>query len=287
MRILIILIFLCTTLPASAQSSHSSGYKFAAEPRYDTLGAVQPAQAQGPMFNLNAKHEVLAPEAAKAPLNSSISRTALALSKYKLELIIDRSMSMRVRDCPGFSSRWSWCGSQAEELGRELSALASNGINITTFAYSFSVFENRSPTEIGAIFARSRLQFGTRLGEALADRLKRCFSEKQKNTVPQRTLIAVITDGVPHPAYEPQYVADVLVSASKAMQHPDELRVVFLQIGAQDKKGRRYLKYLDEGLTNYGARFDFVSTVTFEHLKNVGLAQALVDSIADYNHNQN
>ena len=35
------------------------------------------------------------------------------LSDYNLQILVDRSMSMRKPDCPGGQSRWNWCGHEA------------------------------------------------------------------------------------------------------------------------------------------------------------------------------
>ncbi|MBX9686875.1 MAG: hypothetical protein K2X27_09250 [Candidatus Obscuribacterales bacterium] len=212
--------------------------------------------------------------------STSISKSAKVLANYNLELIVDRSMSMRKRDCPGFYSRWDWCGMQAEDLARQLSSL-NQGINITTFAGNYLVYENQSARQITNIFALNNLQFGTCLGEPLQERLNLALRNRSHNG--KATLIAVITDGVPHPRYEPQLVADVIIDASRRMQNPQDIKILFLQVGGQDERGRTYLQFLDNRLTEHGARFDIVQTVTFDRLQGAGLAQALADSVTQFN----
>ncbi len=212
-------------------------------------------------------------------LFSSISKAAKRLSNYNIELVVDRSMSMRKRDCPGGESRWEWCGLQSEQLSRELVPYASEGITITPFAGSYSVYEHQNPQQISNLFEQAELQFGTKLAEPLADRLNSIILQHNSRSKP--TIIAVITDGIPHPAYEPQLTINVLIEASRRMIDPKEITVVFFQIGGQDKFGSQYLQALDNNLVGWGAKCDFVHTVSFDHLQQVGLARALVDSIEE------
>lgn len=213
--------------------------------------------------------------------NASVTKTAKLLANYNLELIVDRSMSMRKRDCPGGSSRWGWCGQQAEELGNQLSAINNQSISITTFAGNYLVYENQSPTQISNVFASSQLEWGTRLGEPLEERINRALQTSRQNGKP--ALIAIITDGVPSPRYEPQLVVDVLVEATRKLRKPQELKVLFLQVGSQDPRGQFYLQNLDSRLMDVGARYDIVQTITFDHLEQVGLGQALASCVSAVN----
>ena len=217
-----------------------------------------------------------------APKQNPVFVTSISkkLAEYNLELIIDRSMSMRKRDCPGYYSRWGWCGMQAEQLGQQIAATTRQGITITTFASDYIVYENQSADQIANVFNNSQLQLGTRMGEPLEARINRALQNRSKTGKP--TLIAVITDGVPHPRYEPGFVTQVIVNASNRMRNPQDVTVLFFQVGAQDFRGQRFLQHLDNGLQRYGARYDIVQTVPFEYLQRVGLAQAMVDSLNNF-----
>ena len=216
------------------------------------------------------------------PMQNPVFVTSISkkLANYNLELIIDRSMSMRKRDCPGYYSRWGWCGMQAEQLGQQIAATTKQGITITTFASDYLVYGNQSPNQIANVFNNSQLQFGTRMGEPLEARLNKALQNRSKTGKP--TLIAIITDGAPHPRYEPGFVTEVLVNATNRMTNPQDIKVLFFQVGAQDFKGQRFLQHLDNGLMRYGARYDIVQTVPFEHLQRVGLAQAMADSLNSF-----
>lgn len=202
------------------------------------------------------------------------------LSNFDLELIVDSSLSMRRTDCPNFLSRWEWCGLQTKELSRALVPYVPKGFTLTSFASEYHVYPNSSPGRINDLFENPAFMWGTKLAEPLQDRLANFFARRQTGSKPM--LIAVITDGVPSPRYEPMLVVQTLVNATKRMHDASEVTVVFFQIGGSDEKGRRFLSELDYNLVKYGARFDIVRTVSFEHLQKVGLAQALVQNVQDF-----
>lgn len=210
-----------------------------------------------------------------------VSETARFLSKYDVELIVDASMSMRKRDCPGFLSRWDWCGYQSIELARQLAPFASQGITLTSFNRNFTVFEHQNPQQLTTLFERTPLALNTRLAEPLADRLNDYLVHRGSA---RPRLIAVITDGVPRPFEQAQMVEDVLIHASKMIKDPRELTVVFFQIGGRDLLGQEFLGEIDNKLVARGARFDIVQTVSFEHLQQVGLAQGLADAIRSFDY---
>jgi hypothetical protein len=202
------------------------------------------------------------------------------LANYQLELIVDQSLSMGKNDCPGGLSRWDWCGVQAADLSRAISSFVPEGLTITPFNEGFRVHKNVSPQDIVTLFQTGRRHWGTELAEPLADRLNSFFKNRSKN--PKPLLIAVITDGIPVPPPEPEMVIQELVKASKRMSNPFEVTVVFFQIGGNDRFGHKYLQYLDQNLFRDGARFHLVHTFPFEQLQQIGLANALVQTMQTY-----
>lgn len=200
------------------------------------------------------------------------------LSNFDVEVIIDSSMSMGKRDCPGGLSRWQWCGEQARGLADGLSAYVPGGLTLTTFASGFDVFEGATASDVARVFQTGGLSRGTRLSQPLKDRLDKHFARRSA-TGRKPVLLAVITDGVPVPRTEPRLVADVLVDATRKMKGPGDVTVVFLQVGASSFKGRRFLGFLDDQLVNYGAKYDCVTTIEFEELQRVGLSQSLVAAL--------
>jgi len=261
------------------------------KPKMDTPPPVKP-------FNLNAEmtivqDNVLVPEkGAKTdriprPVDLSANRFALEANKnfrllanYTLELIVDRSMSMHRPDCPGGLSRWEWCGQQAASLAQALSPFVPNGLTIVPFATEYDVFEHASAQNIDTLFNSIGLQSGTRLFEPLTERLDNYFVHWKPTSKP--LLIVVITDGVPFPKFEPELVKNELIEASQKMKSPEQVTVIFCQIGDQDRFGKRYLTDLDENLTSYGARYHFVHTISFDDLQAAGLGPALVATMRQY-----
>jgi hypothetical protein len=202
------------------------------------------------------------------------------LAKYNVELLVDRSCSMGTRDCPGGLSRWEWCGQQAASLAQAISPLVPQGLTIVPFATEYDVFDNASAQNIESLFNTMHLQSGTRLYEPMAEQFDTYFANHAANKKP--LLVVVITDGVPVPKIEPVLVRMELVAASNRQKRPQEVTVIFCQIGDQDAKGQAYLQDLDQNLGQYGARYDIVHTITFDNLQQNGLGPALASSLQKY-----
>ncbi|MDZ4832493.1 MAG: hypothetical protein SGJ27_01705 [Candidatus Melainabacteria bacterium] len=214
----------------------------------------------------------------RAPLRGQAS--IQLLSDFDVELIVDESLSMRRRDCPGGLSRWEWCGMQLRDLSNRLAPLVPRGFTLTTFNGLHKVYPNAKPKDVNDLFDNPFFMPGTRLSRPLTDRLQSYFDNRRPGSKP--LLIVVITDGVPAPKTEPYMVAQTLVTASKIMKDPKEVTVVFFQIGGTDGfRGRAFLSDMDNNLVNNGARFDFVKTVSFEQLQQGGLTTALINTIKD------
>jgi hypothetical protein len=212
--------------------------------------------------------------------NLQANQNSRLLSQYNVELLVDRSMSMHKPDCPGGMSRWGWCGQQAADLARSLDPLVPAGLTIVPFATQYFVFEHASARHISTLFNNVGLQFGTRLYEPLTERLDNYFAHCTPNTKP--LLLVVITDGVPVPKFEPGLVKNELIEASRRMNSPTQVTVIFCQIGGDDRFGQRYLTELDQGLVSQGARYHYVHTIQFDDLQAMGLGTALASTIRQY-----
>lgn len=233
---------------------------------------------RGGGFNLRAEDWALPPKlGSRTPLKGEAS--VKVLSDFDVELIVDESMSMRRRDCPGGMSRWEWCGMQLRDLSTRLAPFVPRGFTLTTFNGLHHVYPNSTPENVNQLFENPFFMPGTRLSRPLTDRIQNYFDNRRVGGKP--LLIVVITDGVPAPKREPYMVAQTLVDASKIMKDSRDVTVVFFQIGGTDGFGRAYLADLDNNLVNNGARFDFVKTVSFEQLQEKGLTGALIDTIKD------
>ena len=224
-----------------------------------------------------------------APMKGKVSSSAplkgaaaiKVLADYDVELIVDQSMSMRRGDCPGGLSRWSWCGMQASEMAQELSKLVKGGVTLTTFSHDYQVYPNASPSNLSSLFNNPFFGSGTRLSRPLKDRLGNYFSSRRPNSKPK--LIAVITDGVPVPRAEPIHVTETLIAASHRLNNPNELTIVFFQVGSRSWAGKMFLYGVDNNLVRLGAKYDYISTVGFDELQRTGLANALANSVHRFN----
>jgi len=215
-----------------------------------------------------------------APLPGNVS--ARALANFEVELIVDQSLSMRRRDCPGRASRWEWCGVQLSQLSDQLAPFTPGGFTLTTFASEFQSYDRATSAEVQRLFANPDFRFGTMLARPLNARMNRYFAKRTARSKP--LLIVVITDGAPAPAAEPRLVAQSLIAASKRIVKPGELTIVFFQIGSADRFGRFFLNRMDNSLVAHGARYDIVQTVSFEQLQEQGLTQSLVSAVRSFAH---
>jgi hypothetical protein len=238
-----------------------NGSRFLAKiPTHPEKALLDPS-ANSPKFSLRLKRD-----------------TTQFLSDYDLELILDRSMSMRKPDCPGGLSRWDWCAQQASEVAAALAQYPTAHLTITSFATYYDVYEQSNSQRIIDILQRTHLEFGTRLAEPLSDRLDSYMHGARRKPL----LIAVITDGVPYPPEERQLVKDVLIQATRQMSNPRQVTVVFLQIGDDDRAGKRYLTDLQYNLTAEGARYPIVLNKSFDEVKAEGLGDALASAIRNH-----
>jgi hypothetical protein len=233
-------------------------------------------------FSLNARGGTLTPriDTSASPLKGSVF--AKALADFDIELIVDESMSMRRRDCPGQASRWEWCGMQLQNLSNQLEQYTPNGFTLTTFGGAFETYPRARSTELRQLFAFPQFTLGTRLAAPLSARLANYFRWRKPNSKP--LLIVVITDGVPAPREEPVRVADTLIDATHKMSSPNEVTIVFFQIGSANRYGRFFLDQMDNALTSNGARYDIVRTVSFEQLQQQGLTQSLISTVRNFAH---
>lgn len=233
-------------------------------------------------FNMRAEDWTLQPrvEAASTSLSGATVRTVRDLANFDLELIVDESLSMRRRDCPGGTSRWEWCGLQLSNLSNQLSPYAPRGFTLTTFASRFESYPNSTGAHVQQLFANPRLSSGTKLSRPLGARLSNYFASRNSKSRP--LLLVVITDGVPVPATEPFLVTETLIAATRRMSRPNEITVVFFQIGGSDFFGRLFLNQMDNTLVRAGAKYDIVRTVSFERLQQQGLTASLIAAVRDF-----
>ena len=254
-----------------------AGQTIAAKVTQAAPAPIQPllaANAPVNMFNLTEEQNQLIQSYAVAPNRMQ------QLTQYNVQIIMDRSLSMQARDCPLQLSRWDWCGAQAAQIAKGLEPFVTNGLTLIPFNHGFDVYEKATPHNIIDVFNDHGFKLGTYLYEPLANRFDEFFKNAETRKKP--LLLVVITDGEPWPNPQPEQVKAELVNASQRMANPNELIVVFLQIGDNDQHGRDYLVDLGVNLTGQGARYQYVHTRTFDELKQTGLANAIVSTVEQY-----
>lgn len=204
-----------------------------------------------------------------------------ALLKYDIEILIDISGSMNDADGTGGVSKFKWCHSQIRDLSRRLEPY-KRSLTITTFNQGYETEENCSAERVESIFSATAPHGGTDLLDPLEAALERAKSIVNRGTAQsqKRALVAVITDGMPNIPTDPNDVNKLLASFTKGLLDPDQVVVVFLQVG-DNFNGESFCRSLDKDLLSEGAKYDIVETETFSQLKSKGLANALVDAIVD------
>lgn len=265
--------------------------------------------AQKSGFNLDAQQSNLQAGAgqpgAQPPLKGNASSTDLKggltevqikkLANHDMVLLIDRSGSMLMADCPiagvgrtagtlmnmlmGASmSRWDWCKAQTMRLAKETQYVCSRGFTVVLFSNGYQIFQNVSLNQIPQIFSRSDPSGGTNLHDPLNATLVDYFQRRKvlKNVKP--LAIAIITDGRPNST---DAVTAIIVNATKYMENPNEVSITFFLIGDKILNGQAFITDLEQNLMRYGAKYPIVRSVSFWNLEKIGLPRALADTLSE------
>ncbi len=214
----------------------------------------------------------------------------LQLSDHDVVLIIDKSHSMSITDCPPAltdnvaqqfdkpASRWQWCHDQTLQLAKKAKLALPNGLTIVLFAKTFATYNNADIGTIETIFADNKPAGRTEAAGALKSQIEAYF--ERKSAFGERTkplIVAIISDGCPD---NPESFCNVIVKATQRMDQPGEISITFLQVG-NDHRATSLLNQLQNGLLDQYARFNIVKIVPFPELNKIGLPQALVDIATD------
>jgi len=230
---------------------------------------------------LNTMYNPLSPETAKEGktktdiLKGSAREEATSLSelaKYDIVLVVDRSGSMNEPvDGAAGVTKWKWCAENISDFTAKIKPyLTGEGIELVTFGTSFTIQKNCSPEAVKALFAKQTPEGSTDLSAPLKALFNQHFLENSKKPM----LIAVMTDGMPNRG---AFLNDVIIDATKKMHSPEEIRLVFMQVG-NEFDGRALLETLDDYLVHSGAAYDIVDSVAFGNMKN-GILDPLIITI--------
>lgn len=240
----------------------------------DNLGAGVPGYGQRPPFNLGAP---------KTHLQGDVSdKDMKSISNYDVVVMQDRSSSMGdhenilLRNGAGMRrmTRWDWCLFEAADFTRQTSFLPNWAFTLVLFSNEYDVFHRVALSQLPQIYNRSGIYIGTKLAAPMAEQISMYFRRRQMGEK-RPLLIAVITDGKPQ---DDENLRDLLVQTTHQMRNPNEVKIVFLQVGTSEEGSEKLFK-LDRKLQTKGAKFDIVSVKPFYELSNVGLTRALVDTI--------
>jgi uncharacterized protein YegL len=180
---------------------------------------------------------------------------------------------------PPNESRWQWCSEQTESLSKELRQALSEPVKdqfrVVLFNDRYKVFKDVDMASVPTFFASNRPAGNTNANDALRSQLHEYFAARAHSDHVKPLLVAMITDGCPD---DPWALRQTIIDATKRMNDPGEIAITFLQVGV-DPKATRYLRELDNNLVREKARYDIVTTKSFEELSKAGLAQALVDAV--------
>ncbi|WP_159785089.1 VWA domain-containing protein [Sodalinema gerasimenkoae] len=193
-------------------------------------------------------------------------------------LIVDRSGSMSEQDQAGGKSRWDVVKNSAIALAEKCDEYDPDGITVYLFSSRFRRYDNVNADKVREIFEQNNPVGKTALAEVLGDALNNYFERKAAGTSqPNGEIILVITDGEPNNRKD---VIKLLIEASQKIDRDEELGISFIQVG-NDPKVREFLKALDDQLTDTGAAFDIVDTITLEDMEGQSLSDVLLNAILD------
>jgi uncharacterized protein YegL len=205
------------------------------------------------------------------------------LGRHDIVLLIDKSESMGVIDCPSVGqpgmmvSRWMWCGQQAMDLAQQTAAVLPDGLTLVPFSNIPQPFAHANTFMIPQIFARMRPGGMTNASAAIELVLNQYYEHKKESHGKVRPLIiAVITDGLPTNPFAVQ--RDILEVAHQ-MKHGEDIQFAFFQVG-EDPQGISFVGQFSQALAQEHAKFNIVSSRTFPQMLQTGLAKAMVDCLA-------
>lgn len=192
------------------------------------------------------------------------------LKDYDICVLIDRSGSMEDEIEGGRQTKWQWMQTIVRDFALEARQFAGKTLTVLTFNRQFKVTENVTPASLYQVFSGLSPEGGTDLYSPLSY----CLERQARNSSAKPLLVAVITDGEPD-AYE--QVAALIKAATARQKRQTDLQITFLGIG-ENTIGEGVLNYFDDALVSQGARFDVVDAISFEDLKQLGIAAALMEA---------
>ncbi len=197
------------------------------------------------------------------------------LAPYKVVLLIDHSGSMNggLGIGPYDISRWGWCRNQISDFSEFCQGKLKGGITIIPFNDIYTVKENATHAQVEDVFNSIAPGGETNIYAPLSYAISSHLSRPDHSSHP--VLIVVLTDGVPNRGGS----LDRLISeASQVLHKNEEMIITFLTIG-QAPDGDELIERLDRHLEKGSASHDIVSSMRFSELLQIGLKNALLDTV--------
>jgi len=182
---------------------------------------------------------------------------------------IDRSGSMDQRDCDG-QSRYNFL---KEKLIAFVDAAASSAVGgeVTAIFFSSGVHDLvlKSGDDAKAAFAKYPVGGSTATHLAINEALA---VWKKDPTTP--VMFFLVTDGHPDDQTD---VDNAIIAATKAINQPEDFRIMLLTVGTRDSDLTAWLEHLDADLGPAGAKYDIVGV---NNLQEVDFQEAAAELIA-------
>lgn len=193
-------------------------------------------------------------------------------------LIIDKSGSMSTPDQHGGRTRWQEAQESTLALARRCEQFDPDGITVYVFSGRFKRYDDVTASKVSQVFLENDPMGTTNLASVLQDALNNYFQRKSAGqTKAGGETILVITDGEPD---DRKTVMEVIVNATRKMDHDEELAISFVQVG-DDIQATRFLKALDDQLQGVGAKFDICDATTIDEMEDLTIAEVLLKAIED------
>ncbi|MBY0358358.1 MAG: VWA domain-containing protein [Candidatus Obscuribacterales bacterium] len=202
--------------------------------------------------------------------DSPFDKDLKLLNKCDLVLLLDRSQSMSDTHagCPGDLSKWVWTKQQIDNFFLAVDRTMEKGFNLVLFNDSYQERKDVTLWDLRQVFDTVK-PAGTRknISLPLESVLKDYFYKRKRTSEHKPCLLVVLTDGVENVG---QPLQEVLIEASKKLEHQDEVTVVFMQVG-DSIFAEELFDDLDQNLVAKGARYHMVDYQPFSELRNRGL----------------
>lgn len=194
-------------------------------------------------------------------------------------IVVDKSGSMSMNDCPGGKTRWDYAYESTGAIARKLQEFDPDGITVVPFSSAFKIHENVTAEKVDEVWREHEPMGSTNLTAAL----KQIFADyntrkKAGETKANGEMLVIMTDGSPN---DPSAVMKTIIEFGNQLDNADdEYGISFIQVG-KDPGAAAFLQKLDDDLVGLGAKHDIVDTKSMDEVETIGLLETLVAALDD------